>query len=233
MVHFNHKTIQYFSEQCDLLTHYMKSVGKKPDVENVHKLRVTIRRIRSILQVTHNKNNKLKQLAKELGKVRDLDVAIINCQKFKLNPNPLKELRSTRLKKVHRLLEAEERKSIEKKVNFIRKRLQSASQFDIKLSISNIFDEFERLKKPTTLEEFHQIRIALKKVRYLFEANGKTTGALKKIQDQLGEVHDLEVLAQHYPKEPKITAAKQRKLRLVKPKIQPVVSQSLKRLNNL
>ena len=61
------------------------------DIESVHKMRVAVRRMRSLLQLTGDyykgksiaeTERRLREIARALGAIRDLDVLILDLQQF-------------------------------------------------------------------------------------------------------------------------------------------------------
>lgn len=233
MLSFDDKTIQYLGKEIKNFESFSKSVHKKPEIEKVHKLRVSIRRIRSILGLGSIKIKSLQKLNKELGKVRDLDVAIGHTKKYQLNAAKLKDDRQKYRKKVHKLLAKKHRKKIENELESFLIRLESRPHLTVKFSTSPLSTRLKKFHKKISPDALHELRIVLKKVRYLFEASGKPVGYLKKAQTDLGSLHDLEVLQEYFTENKKIQRDKERKSLKAQKFMRPVVTRAQRELRSL
>ena len=58
-----------------------------------------------------------------------------------------------------------------------------------------VLDLAERAQEPANVKALHNLRIAVKRLRYVLELTGPddTVKQLKRLQDQLGELHDCDV----------------------------------------
>lgn len=215
----NLKIIQYITDQIELLEKHLKSVHSSPTMEKVHKLRVTIRRIRSVLLLADRDIKSLKKLAKNLGQIRDLDVAMVNARKYELDATKLVKQRRKFAKDNDEFLGKKQRKKIFKGLeDFLLEPKLNLNSFKTKMR-----HELLAVKGKIKDEDLHSLRITLKKVRYLFEAEGREVAYLKKVQDQLGFVHDLEVLGSYFKNDERIVKAKQRKIVAARKGITPAL----------
>ena len=173
----SHALLEYKNAQIKILEDLLKKAKKHPTTKNIHKIRVSIRRLGVVLTST-----KLKHLAKVLGKERDLDVAMKNARSYGMGVGKLKKNKNTARKKTETELKEFNLRNLHNKK-------------DTKLLIN-----FKRLMRKLNLEleddneDLHLLRIRLKHVRYGFEAIGQFHVKLQNMQDLLGHIHDLEVL---------------------------------------
>jgi CHAD domain-containing protein len=194
--------------------------------KRVHRLRTTIRRIESLIAFSEPEMGKklekameqLSALRKRAGRVRDLDVqlgllgAIGNTSASGDRRLLADALKSKRAKQVERL-RAAVAEAKEQKVRAIFDALNAQSA-DAPKMLDESGEPFERAKRAIAVlaaeyasqtkpkaGALHEIRIRLKKIRYLAELGEESVGqkeflaALKSVQDALGAWHDWEELA--------------------------------------
>ena len=206
------------------LSKAISKVTGKPAPKAVHRLRTTIRRIESLVSYSHpdlkkkleRSLEKMADLRKRAGKVRDLDVQI----------GLLKTLGNGSTVRDRKILAALLEKKRERQV----KRLESAIN---KIQESKFFSRMERIavqagvvkegkgRPLAPLEEaiaqlavmagdfarhalkpgrLHEARVTLKRIRYLAElaeespAQKTFISELKRVQDAVGEWHDWQEL---------------------------------------
>jgi len=176
----------------------LKKASKKPTVKTIHKIRITIRRLSVVVN-----SRKLKELAITLGKDRDLDVAILNAKTYGL-----------KTKKLMKTKKAARKRTIDAIKDFDTRLLHRHSDLKIlstykrgmrKLNIK--LHKFQKLE--LTPKDLHHLRIAIKEVRYSLEALGHFYLRLQRMQDDLGHIHDLEVLQKMKGKKSRIQKDKE------------------------
>lgn len=186
---------------------------REPTRKNVHQLRITVRRIRASLWLAEHGSppvscekikSQLCQLGHALGKLRELDVAIQDAEKFHLKTKRLKQKRKSAQNNLRR-------ESMIRHCLKISKGLQKilTKKMDCqKLNLNPGFTILQRKFLPWTQktlkanDDFHRLRILTKKTRYALEIIGKPTGPLRDLQEILGVGHDLEVLQKFLGKNP-------------------------------
>jgi len=176
-----------------------RKITAKPDAENVHELRTTIRRVETLLDVTSNgsgrKERKLKKrmdrVRRRAGRVRDLDVQIAALEDLKIESihserqRVLQALRRARAKREGKLLKllADEidggfakqlsRTAEHVSTNGVPARTEiSAVKPDAKAVVAHALETFrDAVERHGTLTEqnLHAFRLACKRVRYVAE----------------------------------------------------------------
>lgn len=215
-----HRGLMYW---MDRTLKELEKVRTSPDAETVHDLRVAIRRCRSVAAVVEEVDpdkswpamRKLgRKLFRQLGELRDTQVLLEWLNKLSPEDDPVKL-------KLQRALEAHEteareaavraagkfdEKSWRKLGRVLRRRVRlvplngPAAQC---LALERLDDAKHlhslalRTEKP---EPWHELRIGVKRFRYTVESllpalYDSWGDDLKHVQDLLGDVHDLDVLA--------------------------------------
>jgi len=230
---FGKNKIVFFLKEIFFL---LSGAIKNKDIEYIHKLRVTSRRLRETIKIFQNCFDKsqiknirksVKRLAKTAGFARDLDVQILFLNDFIKNLDKQSEY----LKGVKRILFRIEqhRKEAQKEIineirdfknnKFIKNFLKTNESSDYIISdnflenySNDIFDVIEDeikevlkyekyVNKEEKINEHHNMRIAIKHLRYSLEIfnevyNNKLNIYIKKLknmQDILGGMHDCDV----------------------------------------
>lgn len=197
--------IRYLKKNSAAITRLAPEVFRHLSGEFVHQLRVAIRRTRTSLWLLryssadiHVKklDRELRLLAKALGKVRELDVAILDAKQYDVHSSQLRAQLKTAQKKLRKLLKKEQRDRLEQQLAIAVNATRVKNSILLKKARYKLS---ERLRKELSLnlkkqKSFHQIRIVLKKSRYALEAMGKPVDHMKQLQDILGKAHDLELL---------------------------------------
>jgi len=214
-----HRGLQYWMER---VLRELESVREAPEPDAVHDLRVAIRRCRSVAAVMEEVDphsdwpdmRKLgKKLFRQLGELRDTQVLEDWTKKLGAETDPIrerlltlyeareKELQETALRAVEKF----DQKSWKK----LERRLQRRSRMVPPDGPAAECLALERLEAAKDLhvhalraekpEAWHALRIGVKRFRYTVESllPGRYVewgDDLKRLQDLLGEVHDLDVL---------------------------------------
>jgi len=205
--------------------------ASKGDVNAIHQARVATRRVRAALPIVTrgSRRRKLKKsftrLTRALGGVRELDVAILTLDELASDPSMpsegLQQLRMVLQEQRQRLytemngtvehvdLDRLQRKTLAAAERAIE---QDADQSDVKRlkSVTRragrralaLQAAIENAGNIYLADRLHQVRIAVKKLRYAMEIARELSRSrasarirlLKNVQDLLGRMHDLEVL---------------------------------------
>lgn len=191
------------------------------DAKTVHQLRVSTRRIRAVLWVLRHDwdvswsaldslSRHMKEVARVLGARRELDVTIQMAKHYGLDAKHLyhrQQVAGKRLVKFFSLHGATILARLEK----------TAAKLKDELPKKRCLGSSDKLKKrlskwqsnlPKTQEELHELRIFVKKIRYILEArNLGPYKLINELQSLLGMVHDLEVLSKLAGSTPKTKQA--------------------------
>ncbi len=195
---------------------YIHAVLNDPgEPENLHKVRTTVRRIRTLLKSFKNEfdpeflkeaKNFFKEIMDCSNEARDIDVFL---QNFKNHERSLPPSMQVWIEPLYTFLLQRKAQEYEKLVKFfenprLKEQLWRFSYPVIRQSDLKAQKGIKRAIKATRKElkqqkDLHRIRIVYKRLRYLHELLAEFTDVkkeikrLKKIQDILGRYHDLVV----------------------------------------
>ena len=175
----------------------LKVVGEEPDHTRVHQLRLVLREARASAKFLGVKQplQKLKKPFKQLGHLRDLDVALLNAEEYGLDPSEIKKKREKQIKRVTHILDKTEQKKIVKTLKEIKVASRKTSRDQTRASILTLEKELRRWQNgKLQRNNLHEFRLTLKKTRFVLKMIQAPTEKIKYLQDTLGTVHDLEVL---------------------------------------
>jgi len=187
----------YFDKNYQKFLKLRKKVHSDPDEENVHDLRIASRKLLTLIRIFELDpfSKPLKKAANKLGELRDIDVSLAHAAEFGLEAEDLKEERRRLRKKVKKFFDKHHKRIIEKIIHHAQVKLLEKNEDDLQSVVENYKTEMMKWKDVRIgRENFHKFRIALKKARYILEAQGAKVKDIVKLQDLLGDIHDLEVL---------------------------------------
>lgn len=211
------------SDSMDKVRDELEKVRSKPNVDNVHDLRVAIRRCRSVATVFEEidpdeawpeMRRKAKKLFRALGGLRDAHVMEEWVKKLAPETDAVRIHMVTLAKSDEPKLCNEVAKAAakfdDKGWKRLRQRLRRRVHY---IPVGGLAAEclarerFEEIKhlhlqalRTDKSKTWHALRIGLKKLRYTVETllpehHAAWSSDLKRLQDLLGEIHDLDVLA--------------------------------------
>ncbi len=236
---------EVLSQHLSFLSDLLEGAKHAKDVEYIHKMRVTSRRIRSSLSLfstcfladdVKDWKKEIKRITTSLGAARDLDVQIQFLQahshslqsgsqkKFldfmiKHHIKKRKALQCDVVKTVVGLEDSGCIKQMRKKCNSLLVQANKAGVFvneyetydvakkHVKARVNKVKKTALSLQDETQVSGHHQMRIAVKKLRYTIETFSKLYPGmlreeiknLKRLQDLLGEIHDCDVWLDYIP----------------------------------
>jgi CHAD domain-containing protein len=210
-------------------------VYRTPTKNRVHKLRVTSRRFRVALWFAKKSESSkhlkklflsMKKLGKALGEVRELDIAIQDAAFFYLKSEDLKSLRLKAKKNLQLKINPKIQKKILRQIKNVFQLLERNQEIDLTPGINKLTEKLDYWGNKTAILEknIHQVRIDIKKARYTLEILGKDTRPLKRVQDGLGKIHDLEVLQTLLDKNPIVQNQMNEQFKKIKSTIQPTLN---------
>ena len=217
----------------------VENVRKSPDADAVHDLRVAIRRCRSIASVMEETDpdscwpemrKTARKLFQGLGELRDAHVLEAWVQKLGPDTDPVRAQLLSTFEENESQLNTEALRQAgkfdEKNWKHLGRRLRSRQRL---VPVGGLAAEclaLERLEEAKAFhavalrsekaKSWHELRIGLKKLRYTvegflpqhYEAWGQD---LKRLQDLLGDVHDLDVLSGHIKESDSVETEESRK----------------------
>jgi CHAD domain-containing protein len=206
----------------------------------VHQLRVSVRRLRSILWLLRKDESfspaldrSLRALGKALGSQRELDVAIQDAAKLHLSAPKLHRSQSSHQRSVRNRLR--NRNDLLAKLAVFSRRLKQRQEVKAKAQLSALLATARkwRSKKLRGSAQLHRFRIKTKRLRYVLEAFGQNTKPLRELQDNLGRAHDLEVLGTLVGKKKVIVKKEKKNERRAKRLAGPALRLAAKELTSL
>ncbi len=199
--------------------------------KSIHDLRVTTRRLIARLELAGAVSNNeeivrvqkdLKKLLKRMGALRDLQVELENLGRLRANgvvsdfKQSLKRRETREIKTVRMNLKSGKKRRIEESIKALRsdfEHLHSGTEnIEVRRSIERLirtrrsdFFKARRRFKPGNEETLHEMRIALKKFRYVVEAAQPLLGdwaaesgrKMHEYQQLMGNSRDVEMLRAH------------------------------------
>lgn len=205
------------SENLQSVNNRINKYLKKPNAKQIHDIRTSIRRLDATFSTLPKKYRngsslskyvlQCKELFKINSEIRDFDIIIEKLQKYPSSgqrDNIIEDLKKTRLARLERAktiavpLKSIDTATILDELGVTEKELQKRFLKIVSRLIFTIDSIFPIvLSNPQELEKMHDLRISCKKLRYMLELlpnNNKlavqTRESLKKIQDNLGSIHD-------------------------------------------
>ena len=218
LIHLQQKLfIEKFEKIMEKFTKRLNDYIVEPSEENIHDIRIAIRRIESAYRILPKKIRKKQEIQDYLSEtkmlfkinteIRDFDII---CGKLKRHGTKYSQLahslenkREIELKQAHQLAIKLKNKSLPKirKKDVIESKLIKRFQkvlteliMEIQQNIPTVISDEKKI------EELHKLRKDFKKLRYSIElTSNKITSptsvkSLKKIQDSLGEIHDCDIM---------------------------------------
>jgi CHAD domain-containing protein len=177
---------------------------KRPDMDDLHALRVTTRKIKSIIWLLKSSdiakksklNKNLKELAHILGQVRELDVGITDSKKFGLHGARLENQKHKALKNLNTHLQSKKFRKIQHELKDFQKEIEKSDQLEISGAVTIMKSKLHGngRKQPSSKPALHRMRRDFKRARYILEIFDRPVSPLKTVQDKLGRIHDLELL---------------------------------------
>lgn len=202
----------YFSEQVKNFTLYHSNLLVKPTEEDIHKLRTTLKKIKTfnllldgMLYREKDFPSELSKIFKTVGEIRDIQI----------QQSILKDYNDPYKIYVQYLLEYKIshfniNNSYEYELNYIKEKMDLVSQYqvdeqiinNIKTRIRMIYDEIEKMIFDISPENLHEIRIKLKRIFYTLFMLGELQDIpkLDNIQETIGLWHDYDITIENIRK---------------------------------
>jgi len=212
------RTGNYLFSQWNIFCDLRRQVLRQFDTDSIHDLRVTSRRLRSILvlftpfiagKTVKNATVNIKKLTSELGHIRNIDEAILYFAECSGISSKLGIVREQEMKVASDLLKSFPVRDMDRLLRITVEELTRLAPDDqiilsylSETSLKRYQSVYESLLPaiyPENVEARHALRIAIKKWRYHLEAVGyicqhdysTTIENLKEYQTLLGKLNDL------------------------------------------
>lgn len=218
-------------------------VRRHPNEEHVHELRVTARRLRAILWVLKRRpesvvnkplDQELKKLIELLGEQRELDVAIKDAVNYQLPIARLQLFRKEKQKHIRRYLWSGHRSNILHGLKITKDMLRDRPDFHAGRVLQKLECKLKHWQhRKLHRKELHKFRIVMKKVRYVLEAFGYPVKPLRKLQDHLGNAHDLEMLGKFTGRHKKVIEGERKSQEKARKQIETSLLFSQKQLKKI
>ncbi len=202
-------------DQCyDRFTAQLGRTILDPGVDEIHELRISIRRLRQSLYLCQRRPRKtlrrgLRQLMHIAGQLRDCDIAARHFEHAKLSEfeDAARRKRRRAEKNLVRFLSKRAHQLKVWREEELKISLTSATE-KIKLLAGKFYDCGEKASQPGSgIAQLHQARIAAKKLRYTLELFHPAAGPgevnpleeFLKLQKLLGQIHDISTVLDLIP----------------------------------
>ncbi len=230
----------YIGHQANLITTLAPFLSGPKGEDYIHQVRVATRRMRAAFWILRHDpksheirdlNRYLKKLGKLLGRIRDLDLAIVDAKSYKVDPEELKSCQKVLSRKMQKLTLKKPMEQVRKQIIMVENLASRANPQLISEARNELCGLMEEQieKRLSGAKKLHQLRINLKKTRYILEAIGEPVTPLKPLQDVLGEAHDLQILQHLIGKNRKLKSKEshlnKKAVKLVGPALQFAVQQ--------
>lgn len=233
----------HFGLEARKLAKLLAVTQADPSPKHVHDLRICVRRLRTMLWLLAEEKNegardrdklarRLRKLGHRLGALRDLDVT------WQTVGGPrdrsLRKLRQRKKKEVAARLHRPYRERLARLTRDVAedlRRSHRASSPDPLLRLRRHLDEWAAIP-PRSPSGYHRLRITVKKIRYTLETAGRPVSQIKKFQDALGRVHDVETL-RHLPRPLATRSQQETAVRAAKRMLGPALRDSRRELAKL
>ena len=236
------RLLRYIRAQGKTIEILGPSVHRDAEMKDVHQLRVAARRARAafwllrhssrvIKKCPKKMSRHLKKLVRDLGKVRELDIALLGVDDFKMDGSLLRDRYRSARKSLRRRTRKSSLALITKLLHFGEKSVLASTDLSFDKSTKILLAKTKaQLKRANAgAKSRHKLRILLKKLRYSLEAMDRPVVPLERIIKVLGDAHDLRRLQTLLYANTEVRA-KRRKLnrkaeRLTRPAIRFVLKQ--------
>jgi CHAD domain-containing protein len=152
----------------------------------------------------------LRKLGMHLGHIRELDVAIQTADHFGFETRELKKKCKDSRRKLSDWFSQDQSDYFSFQFAEAKYIVSTTSSILVDEARDNLREHLVQQLKAHVhgQSKLHQLRISMKKTRYVLEAMGRPTEALKGFQELLGKSHDLEFLQQMIGKKHRLKAEK-------------------------
>jgi len=234
---------KYFKQQVLSFNKLAQSQARRMTLEGVHDLRVSTRRLRSLLwliktakvPIPTNTKKFLKDLGHTLGEKRKWDVALQGARKYQLSQKSLLRKQKKAGRDLQKVLKSPETLTLTKGLRALERSFKDRNLKIPKKDLDTLEIEIKKwlAAKKLSRKKMHNLRIEAKKMRYVFEALDAPVADLEKLQDRLGKSHDLTVLNDYFHSPKSVKRAEKKEHKKAKKQIRPALRSSLDVIKSL
>jgi CHAD domain-containing protein len=192
-------------------------VSKRQALSDVHRLRVSARRLKAIfwvlkkgtsVEISRPLERTLSRLTHLLGQRRELDVLARDARHYHLEVQAIQKMSIDASVGLVDFLNSKKTQNLLNGAQNILGELEEKDSVHLRRVRRALKEKFRRWSNgfPRNPGELHRLRIALKKAKYVLEAIDRPTGVFEKVQRDLGRYRDLQVLLDYTGKHRRVTA---------------------------
>ena len=196
---------KHLKTQCVIIQRLLQPASNEANGTSVHKLRMATRRVRSILWLLERSSQKLRfarldsdlrRLGKALGSVRELDVAMLDADRYGIEPGPIDTRRVAANRQLKKALSLPRRTALLRRLSELRNSVRAQHSISLTSVRKKLRARMKHLKKKPIHGQarLHRLRISMKWTQYALEAMGSSVKPIRRLQCVLGDAHDLEFL---------------------------------------
>ena len=204
-VDFKRDLIKYLHKQSVRVARFSPEVYRHPSGGSVHQLRKAALRIRATLWLLkrssarlhfNNLQRDLRRLEQSLGSVRELDVAILDANHYRVDTERLAARRRIAEARLRLLVTPTQTLSLQRQLSQTEAFVRAEDRISLRAARRHLRTQLRNRRKkhihgPARL---HRLRVLLKRAQYALEAMGESVDPIKRLQRILGAAHDLEFL---------------------------------------
>jgi CHAD domain-containing protein len=228
---------KYFKHQVRGFNKLVQSQSQRLTLEGVHDLRVSTRRLRSLLwlikstkaPIPANTKKALKDLGSALGEKRKWDVALKGARKYHLSQKSLLKKQKKAGQDLRKVLKKPQTLALKLNLTSLNRSFKNQNLKIPQKDLRTLKIEIKKWlqSKNLTRAEMHELRISAKKMRYVFEALNSPVKELEKLQDRLGKSHDLTMLNDYFHSPKTVKKDEKKEMKRAKKQIRPALRSSL------
>lgn len=202
---------KHLKSRVKFIAHMLRSDSEEFSPEDIHVLRVELKRILSVAELLKSVSGKhgfgkllapFRRIFRAAGKVRSAQLEISFIRQFQLNRIDAAFIKAIerRIKKRERNFRAKLKKGVDRELKEsgkkLMRRIRTVKEKEVDQVLRSFHKSLIKLLKTSELsdDELHELRKEIKTRNYLFSAvygAGLADAHLDRIQKELGEWHDL------------------------------------------
>jgi CHAD domain-containing protein len=189
------KQRRYLSKRCQNIRHYLQAYADSRGREDLHKLRVELKKIKAFMKL-HKQKNTIREIFQHAGMIREADLNLEMMKQFHINQPAVKTRAQKTLKNEPDRFCAEVEhygEIIQDACSDLKKQLSPIKGRKIKHWVSR---QLKKIAVIIETDQLHATRKRIKNLVYIHALYPKlplNTEYLDQLQDTIGKWHDAEV----------------------------------------